>query len=86
MILRFCVHVNNLYHRNLHQECVFGCVTGVQIENKNAPYIADNDRNDGPYIADNDRNLHSIVILNSSRSEGLGVKLFVSTSLQRLFE
>ena len=30
-------------------------------------------------LADNDRNLHSVAILNSTRLEGLGVKLFVST-------
>ena len=30
-------------------------------------------------LADNDRNLHSVAILNSTRLEGLGIKVFVST-------
>ena len=32
-------------------------------------------------LADNDRNLHSVAILNSTRLEGLGRKLLVSTPL-----
>ena len=32
-------------------------------------------------LADNDRNLHSVAILNSTRLEGLGMKVLVSTPL-----